>query len=214
MLGEALISHIIPQVETKIPDNYIPVQMIDGIAKPRGANVATEHGALVEHFGKYLAELIRDTGGPFGVIGVQYIVNPRIRYAHMLGRGERDSLDEAIHEAQDAPGLVYNYKGGVDAHTGKYHPGRGLLTVTTTCAAYCTFCTRGDVVGKTRKGYINPDDRERTLAHKDKLTKVEIDQVFQFYRDHPEINEVIISGGDFMIADEELFRYVIDGFAK
>ncbi|HCS78649.1 TPA: hypothetical protein DIV55_02800 [Patescibacteria group bacterium] len=196
--------------EVSPPQNLPESRIENGQIWPRGAIAATEHGTLIEHFGKYLGELIMDTGGPYGPIGVQYVINPLIRFVHIPG-GVRDPLHESEHEV--TPGLVYNYQGGVNPD-GTYQYGRGLATITTYCAAYCSFCTRGDVVGKARGKYLVDDDRPRTLATKNQLTFAEVDQIFEFYRTEPWIDEIIISGGDFMLAQQELFEYVVNGLVR
>lgn len=77
-----------------------------------------------------------------------------------------DPLGEVAHEA--APFLIRRY------------PDRVLLLVTDHCAVYCRFCTRSRMVG-------------------DGSGAVSIDSLlpaFQWLREHPEVHDVIISGGD------------------
>jgi len=69
------------------------------------------------------------------------------------------------------------------------YPNRALLLAGNTCAAYCRFCTR-----KRRVGCAASD-----LAFAEVLKGVD------YIALHPEINEVIISGGDpLLLADEAL----------
>ncbi len=77
-----------------------------------------------------------------------------------------DPLEE--HQDMPVPGLVHRYQD------------RALLIVTTTCASYCRHCTRKRVAGK-REVSISP----RRLQ-----------QVCDYLSSHPEICDVIISGGD------------------
>lgn len=82
-------------------------------------------------------------------------------------RGDlRDPLGEEAHEV--APELVQRY------------PDRALLLATDRCAVYCRFCTRSRMVG----GGGGP----RSLA---RLTPA-----LDYLRAHPEVQDVIISGGD------------------
>lgn len=83
------------------------------------------------------------------------------------GEGDlRDPLGEEVHSP--APNLVQRY------------PDRALLLVTDRCSVYCRFCTRARMVG--RDGGARSDER---LA-----------PAIAFLRMHPEIGEVILSGGD------------------
>ncbi|WP_394834083.1 KamA family radical SAM protein [Pendulispora rubella] len=77
-----------------------------------------------------------------------------------------DPLGEVAHEV--APGLVQRY------------PDRVLLLATDRCAVYCRFCTRSRMVGNG--GGAMPDER---LAG-----------ALAYVRAHPEIRDVIVSGGD------------------
>lgn len=77
-----------------------------------------------------------------------------------------DPLGEVDHEV--APHLVQRY------------PDRALLLVTDRCAVYCRFCTRSRMVGGG-DGAVSPD----ALA-----------PAFAWLRAHPEVRDVIVSGGD------------------
>jgi lysine 2,3-aminomutase len=90
-----------------------------------------------------------------------------------------DPLEE--HEDMPVPGLVHRY------------PDRALLIVTTTCSMYCRHCTRKRVAG-TRETSISP----RRLG-----------QVVAYLNSHPEISDVIISGGDPLTMGTELLETVL-----
>jgi lysine 2,3-aminomutase len=77
-----------------------------------------------------------------------------------------DPLGEEAHEV--APHLVRRY---VD---------RGLLLVTDRCGVYCRFCTRSRMVGDG--GGAIPMDR--------------LEPAMRWLEDHPEVVDVIVSGGD------------------
>ena len=77
-----------------------------------------------------------------------------------------DPLGEQAHEV--APELVQRY------------PDRALLLVTDRCAVYCRFCTRSRMVGDG--GGARPLDR--------------LEPAFAYLASHPEIHDVIVSGGD------------------
>jgi EF-P beta-lysylation protein EpmB len=80
----------------------------------------------------------------------------------------------AEQQANKVPGLLHKY------------PSRILLTVTSACAINCRYCFR------------------RHFAYDDnKLSKTNIEQVLNYLTQHPEINEVIYSGGDPLIASDD-----------
>jgi lysine 2,3-aminomutase len=83
------------------------------------------------------------------------------------GRGDlRDPLGEEAHEV--APELIQRY------------PDRALLLATDRCAVYCRFCTRSRLVGNGG----GPRSLERLRP------------AFAYLRAHPELRDVIVSGGD------------------
>jgi lysine 2,3-aminomutase len=82
-------------------------------------------------------------------------------------RGDlRDPLGEEDHQV--APELIQRY------------PDRALLLVSDRCAVYCRFCTRSRMVGA--------GGGPRSL--------VRLQPAFDYLRSHPEIRDVIMSGGD------------------
>jgi lysine 2,3-aminomutase len=77
------------------------------------------------------------------------------------------------------PGIVHRY------------PDRVLFLVTDRCAAYCRYCTRSRLVSNARQYDFHPD-LEAGLA---------------YIADHPEIRDVLLSGGDpLLLSDEKLDR--------
>jgi len=83
------------------------------------------------------------------------------------GRGDlRDPLGEEAHEV--APELIQRY------------PDRALLLVSDRCAVYCRFCTRSRMVGQGG----GPRSVER------------LGPAFSYLAAHPEVRDVIVSGGD------------------
>ncbi len=166
----------------------------------RGTKVMLEHGGLPEVLNPYLTDLIIQTGGVDGPIGRQFIAQPELEKA-VTHESLSDPLLEEEHEV--APGLVYKYEGGEDEH-GKY-PGRALFTITRNCAAYCRYCTRGREVGipATKEGPLGG-----ALSHTAHLSREQVDESFDFVMSHPEINEIILSGGDPMTVNPEALNYI------
>lgn len=64
------------------------------------------------------------------------------------------------------------------------YPDRVLLLITDRCAAYCRFCTRKRWVGQ------GPTPKPEAF-----------DQALAYIRQHPEVKEVIVSGGDALMLD-------------
>jgi lysine 2,3-aminomutase len=86
-------------------------------------------------------------------------------------------VDDPLNEEGDSPvpSVVHRY------------PDRALLMVTHQCPIYCRFCTRKRFVGKV------PIPREAVRLG------------IEYIRNHPEIRDVILSGGDpLMLKDREL----------
>lgn len=81
----------------------------------------------------------------------------------------RDPLGEEAHEV--APDLIQRY------------PDRALLLVSDRCAVYCRFCTRSRMVGA--------GGGPRSLAR--------LEPAFAYLAAHPEVSDVIVSGGDPLI---------------
>lgn len=78
-----------------------------------------------------------------------------------------DPIGDAPHSP--VTGLVHRY------------PDRVLIKAASTCPVYCRFCFRREKVG--------PDKGEA-------LTKTDLDTIFSYISEHPEIFEVILTGGD------------------
>ncbi len=94
-----------------------------------------------------------------------------------------DMQDDPLNEEGDmvVPHLVHRY------------PDRVLLFVTNQCPIYCRFCTRKRFVGSPG-GTITPDA---------------IDVVAGYIRSHPEIRDIIFSGGDPLLLVDSLLERVL-----
>ena len=68
------------------------------------------------------------------------------------------------------------------------YPDRVLFLVSPVCASYCRFCTR-----------------RRKVGDPDKIPLDQFDSAFRYIREHTEIRDVILSGGDpFMLSDRRI----------
>lgn len=101
-----------------------------------------------------------------------------VPFSGELVQGKNDLLDP-LHEDHDSPvpGLTHRY------------PDRVLFLITDMCSMYCRHCTRRRFAGQK--------DGEMRLEH--------IDKAIEYIRNHPEVNDVLLSGGDaFMVSDERI----------
>lgn len=94
-----------------------------------------------------------------------------------------DEAEDPLNEEDQSPikGLVHRY------------PNRVLLLTTYRCAMYCRHCTRRRVVGS--------DDIELTLK--------ELDDCIGYIRGNPQINDVLISGGDPLMLSCTKLEYIL-----
>ncbi len=95
----------------------------------------------------------------------------------------RDPLGEEAHEV--APELVQRY------------PDRVLLLATDRCAVYCRFCTRSRMVGDG--GGARALDR--------------LEPAFRYIETHPEIRDVIVSGGDPLVMSTSRITPILERLA-
>lgn len=106
-------------------------------------------------------------------------VVPRLPEGEEVQGDLRDPLGEEAHEV--APDLIQRY------------PDRALLLATDRCAVYCRFCTRSRMVGAGG----GPRSLER------------LEPALEYLRSHPEVHDVIVSGGDpLAMATSRLVRLI------
>ncbi|MCG8371520.1 MAG: lysine-2,3-aminomutase-like protein [Proteobacteria bacterium] len=98
---------------------------------------------------------------------------------------DASELDDPIGDAPHSPvpGIVHRY------------PDRVLLMPTRICAAYCRFCFRREVVGRRPDGLLSAS---------------ELAGAMRYIRDHDEIWEVILSGGDPLVLSPRRLRRILD----
>src|SRR5689334_8808884 len=97
-------------------------------------------------------------------------------------------LEDPLEEDKDAPvpGLTHRY------------PDRALLVTTHVCTMYCRFCTRKRAT-MVRGGWdaVSRDD----------------ERMVEYVRDHPEIRDVIVSGGDPLTLPPAKLRFFVESLA-
>jgi lysine 2,3-aminomutase len=96
----------------------------------------------------------------------------------------RDPLGEEANEV--APHLVQRY------------PDRALLIATDRCSVYCRFCTRSRMVGN--------GGGTRSAAS--------LEPAFAYLRAHPEVQELIVSGGDPLVMKSERVAQLLSRVAE
>jgi lysine 2,3-aminomutase len=102
-------------------------------------------------------------------------VVPRIEETHTASWEMSDPCGEDSHSP--VPGLVHRY------------PDRVLFLVTDRCASYCRYCTRSRLVSNASGYDFHP----------------EFDKQIAYIAAHPEIRDVLLSGGDpLLLSDEKL----------
>ncbi len=175
--------------------------------KLRGLKAMLPHGGLPEAVSPHLLSLIEKTGGPSGPIGLQFIAQPDQEQKYT-----QEGLDPLIEDHHEvAPGLVYKYRGEFDEDGNIITHGRVLWTITRFCASYCRFCTRGREVG------IAPFLKSQScaaIANKSFLSDEDLETVFKYLKEHREINEVILSGGDPLTTPEPYLTKIITRLAE
>lgn len=92
-------------------------------------------------------------------------------------------LEDPLHEDTDSPvpGLTHRY------------PDRVLILTTDQCSMYCRHCTRRRFAGQTDDAV--PVDK--------------IDKCIEYVANHPEVRDVLLSGGDVLMLSDARLEYII-----
>ena len=95
----------------------------------------------------------------------------------------KNDMHDPLAEDHDSPvpGLTHRY------------PDRVLFLITDMCSMYCRHCTRRRFAGQ----------------HDDDMKKSHIDQAIDYIRNHPEVNDVLLSGGDAFLVSDERIEYIL-----
>jgi lysine 2,3-aminomutase len=94
---------------------------------------------------------------------------------------------DPLHEQSFSPvkGIVHRY------------PDRVLFTVTQVCSNYCRYCTRSHSVGRL-----------------DKLGRQDFEKAFNYIKEHKEVRDVLISGGDPLTLSDETLDYILSNIRR
>jgi lysine 2,3-aminomutase len=104
---------------------------------------------------------------------------PRGEEAIISEEESLDSLGEDSHSP--VPGLVHRY------------PDRVLFLVTDRCASYCRYCTRSRLVSNAQDYNFHP----------------EYEQGLRYIESHPEIRDVLLSGGDPLLLSDKKLEHLL-----
>ena len=106
-------------------------------------------------------------------------VIPRIEETKTASWEMSDPCGEDTHSP--VPGLVHRY------------PDRVLFLVTDRCASYCRYCTRSRLVSNAAGYDFHP----------------EFDKQLDYVRRHPEIRDVLLSGGDPLLLSDDKLEFLL-----
>ena len=110
---------------------------------------------------------------------IRWQVIPRIEETQTASWEMTDPCGEDSHSP--VPGLVHRY------------PDRVLVLVTDRCAAYCRYCTRSRLVSNASGYDFHP----------------QFDQQIEYIRNHPEVRDVLLSGGDPLLFSDEKLEHLL-----
>jgi lysine 2,3-aminomutase len=105
---------------------------------------------------------------------------PTINELNTIKEEAEDPLDE--QKNSPVPNIVHRY------------PDRVLFLVTGFCSAYCRYCTRTHMVSK------------RTAIS---VSNAEWEAGFQYIESHPEIRDIVVSGGDPLTLRDDQIEYIL-----
>lgn len=145
-------------------------------------------------------QIIKEVLGQFRMAITPYyltLINPEnnqdpVRLQAVPGAGElhigKHDLVDPLHEDGDSvvPGLTHRY------------PDRVLFLITDMCSMYCRHCTR-----------------RRFAGQKDTGSKMDnVDLAIEYIKNHPEVNDVLLSGGDALLVSNDRLEYIISELRK
>ncbi len=110
---------------------------------------------------------------------IRWQMIPRLEETNTASWEMSDPCGEDAHSP--VPGLVHRY------------PDRVLFLVTDRCAAYCRYCTRSRLVSNASGYDFHP----------------EFDRQIDYIATHPEIRDVLLSGGDPLLFSDEKLEYLL-----
>ncbi|WP_044641375.1 lysine 2,3-aminomutase [Risungbinella massiliensis] len=99
-----------------------------------------------------------------------------------LTRTPYDLADPLLEDTDSpVPGLTHRY------------PDRVLFLITNQCSMYCRYCTRRRFSGQIGMG----------------VPKKQMDACIEYIRQHPEVRDVLLSGGDGLLVNDRILEYLL-----
>jgi lysine 2,3-aminomutase len=97
-------------------------------------------------------------------------------------------MEDPLHEEKDSPvkGITHRY------------PDRVLFLITDQCSMYCRHCTRRRMAGTT----------DRAMPKKD------MENAINYIKNTPKIRDVLISGGDSLLVNDETIEFILGSLRK
>ena len=96
-------------------------------------------------------------------------------------------MDDSLHEDVDSPVPLLTHR----------YPDKVLFLPTPVCPVYCSYCTRSRLVG----GTTDTKNKETYGANVKNW-----EPAFEYLRNHPEVEDVVISGGDAFMLKASLIK--------
>ncbi len=115
-------------------------------------------------------------------------------YGGPISKQYLPSVEELTIQPEELNDPIGDKRNGVGKALVHRYPDRALLLVSDHCAVYCRFCMRKHRVGKGYAAISQPD----------------LEHAAQYIQNHPEIWEVILSGGDPLILAPRRMKDVMD----
>ena len=109
---------------------------------------------------------------------------PRIEESYISESDMSDPLDE--DDDAPVPGMTHRY------------PDRVLLLLTDQCSMYCRHCTR----------------RRKAGEHDAPMPREHVDRAIDYIRDHPEIRDVVLSGGDPLTLGDQRLDEILERLSQ
>jgi lysine 2,3-aminomutase len=163
----------------RTPRDLVDAGLVGSAAAERLQAVAARYAVAIPP----ALERLIDRSDPDDPIARQFVPDP----AELQIQPEElaDPIGDGAHSPVE--GVVHRY------------PDRVLLKVTHSCAVYCRFCFRREMVGPGKPGTLFGET---------------LDNALRYIGDHPEIWEVILTGGDPLVLSPRRLREILRKLAE
>jgi lysine 2,3-aminomutase len=158
------------------------------------SNSLTTYDDLTRIFGSSEYELSEDINLPLRI--TPYYASTITSIREGIGKCVIPTSNELIvTENEENDSLNEELQSPVDCIVHRY-PDRVLFLTTDFCSSYCRYCTRSHMVAHT------------------KITRSKWDAGIQYIKDHKEVRDVLLSGGDPFTLNDESIEYLLSEIRK